>query len=154
MLMVDPKNHEALFGRILCAGKWKNIPDIELEDKMLPLMEERLTDRADEAVQHSDEKHKEFFSNVQTIVTYFIRWRYLIQKTDSIRKAKKYARSNSGISFCSGSDKAAEAKAFEADKQIADIKLQMKELRGQFDELKRTIDKEKTAFSLAEKPDP
>lgn len=154
MLMVDPKNHEALFGRILCAGKWKNIPDIELEDKMLPLMEERLADRADEAVLHSDEKHKEFFSNVQTIVTYFIRWRYLIQKTDSIRKAKKYARSNSGISFCSGSDKAAEAKAFEADKQIADIKLQMKELRGQFDELKRTIDKEKTAFSLAEKPDP
>ncbi len=154
MLMVDPKDYEALFGRILCAGKWKNIPDIELEDKMLPLMEERLTDRADEAVLHSDEEHKEFFSNVQTIVTYFIRWRHLIQKTDSIRKAKKYTRSNSGISFCSGSDTAAEAKAFEADKQIADIKMQMKELRGQFDELKRTIDKEKTAFSLAEKPDP
>ena len=154
MLMVDPQDHEALFGRILCAGKWKNIPDIELEDKMVPLMEENLTDRADEAFLHSDEKHKEFFSNVQTIVTYYIRWRFFIQKIDSLRKAGKYARENSGISFCSGSDKAAEAKAFEADKQIADIKMQMKELRGRFDELKRTIDKEKTAFSLGEKPDP
>ena len=153
MLMVDPKDHEALFGRILCAGKWKNIPDIELEDRMLPLMEDRLTDRADEAFLHSDEEHKEFFSNVQNAVTCYIRWRHFNQELDSMRKAKDYARSKSGLSF-RGSDKEAEAKAFEIEKKIEDVKAKMKELRGRFDELKRTIDKEKTAFSLAEKPDP
>ena len=154
MLMVDPKDYEALFGRILCAGKWKNVPDIELEDKMLPLMEERLTDRSDEAFLHSDEEHKEFFSNVQTIVTYYIKWIHLNQDLDSMRKAKKRVRSNSRIALSAYSDKEAEAKAFEIDKKIEDVKMKMKELRARFDELKRTIDKEKTAFSLAEKPDP
>jgi len=154
MLMVDPKDYEALFGRILCAGKWKNIPDIELEDKMVPLMEENLTDRADEAILHSDEKHKEFFSNVQTIVTYYIKWIHLNQDLDSMRKAKKHVRGNSRIALSSYSDKEAEAKAFEIDKKIEDVKMKLKELRGRFDELKRTIAKEKTAFSLAEKPDP
>ena len=47
-----------------------------------------------------------------------------------------------------------DAKAFEIEKKIEDVKAKMKELRGRFDELKKTIDKEKTAFSLAEKPDP
>ena len=62
-------------------------------------------------------------------------------------------RSNSRIALSAYSDKEAEAKAFEIDKKIEDVKMKMKELRGRFDELKRTIDKEKTAFSLAEKPD-
>ena len=117
-------------------------------------MEERLTDRSDEAFLHSDEEHKEFFSNVQTIVTYYIKWIHLNQDLDSMRKAKKRVRSNSRIALSAYSDKEAEAKAFEIDKKIEDVKMKMKELRGRFDELKRTIDKEKTAFSLAEKPDP
>ena len=150
MLMVDSQDHEALLGRILCAGKWKNIPDIELEDRMRPLMEERLTDRAGEAVLHSDEEHKEFFSNMQNAVTCYIRWRQLNQELDSIKKAKDYARSKSQLSFHPGSDKGAEAKVFQLDKKIADVKAEMKELRGQFEELKRTIAKEKAAFSLWE----
>lgn len=61
MLMVDPKDYEALFGRILCAGKWKNIPDIELGDKMLPLMEDRIFTRGKtgSVKQHRDKKTKE-----------------------------------------------------------------------------------------------
>ena len=34
-LMVDPKDFESLFGRFLCAGKWKSLADINLGDRLL-----------------------------------------------------------------------------------------------------------------------
>ncbi len=33
-LTVNPKDFEALFGRFLCAGKWKSLKDIDINDKM------------------------------------------------------------------------------------------------------------------------
>ena len=33
-LMLNPKDFEALFGRFLCAGKWKSLKDIDVNDKM------------------------------------------------------------------------------------------------------------------------
>ena len=33
-LMLNPKDFEALFGRFLCAGKWKSLKDIDLNDNM------------------------------------------------------------------------------------------------------------------------
>lgn len=34
-LMANPKDFESLFGRFLCAGKWKSLADIDLNDRLL-----------------------------------------------------------------------------------------------------------------------
>lgn len=34
-LSMDPKDFEALFGRFLCAGRWKSQEDIDIDDKLL-----------------------------------------------------------------------------------------------------------------------
>lgn len=33
-LMLNPKDFDALFGRFLCAGKWKSLKDIDINDKL------------------------------------------------------------------------------------------------------------------------
>ena len=147
MLMVDPKNFEALFGRILCAGRWKNIPDIDLEDRMLPFMEEHLTDRVDEAAQHSGEENKSFFFDMQTIVTYYIKWTHLDRTIKDAKKAMGYARENADINFSAGTDKELKDKQFKTDMQVNMTRQEMKELREKFDELKASLINQKAAFA-------
>ena len=147
MLMVDPKNFEALFGRILCAGRWKNIPDIDLEDRMLPFMEEHLTDRVDEAVQHSGEENKSFFFDLQTIVTYYIKWTHLDRTIKDAKKAMGYARENADINFSAGTDKEQKDKQYKTDMQVNMTRQEMKKLREKFDELKASLINQKAAFA-------
>ena len=154
MLMVNPQDFEALFGRILCAGRWKNIPDIELEDRMLPFMEEHLTDRVDEAVQHSGEENKSFFFDLQTIVTYYIKWTHLERTLNDAKKAMGYAREKATINFSEGTDKDLKDKQLKTDMQVNLTRNEMKELREKFDELKISLLKDKAAFALEKNTKP
>ena len=154
MLMVNPQDFEALFGRILCAGRWKNIPDIELEDRMLPFMEEHLTDRVDEAVQHSSEENKSFFFDLQTIITYYIKWTHLERTLNDAKKAMGYAREKATINFSEGTDKDLKDKQLKTDMQVNLTRNEMKELREKFDELKISLLKDKAAFALEKNTKP
>ena len=147
MLMVDPHNPDALLGRVLCAGRWQNTSDIDMEDKMLPFMEEHLKDRADEAVQHSSEDKKAFFENLKATVTCYINWAHSEQEIKSAKNAIKYAKENAALNFSDKEDKEFNAKLAGLKKRADDCAAQRKKLRAEFDELKRSLVKEETAFS-------
>ena len=152
LLMVDNQDFEALVGRILCAGRWQSIYDIDLEDKMLPFMEEHLTDRTDEAVQHSSEAHKDFFFDMQKIVTLYINWTHLEQKARSARNAVNYAKENADIKFDRSdldwkAEKERKSKENDLKNKIIDYKLDMKQLREEFNELKASLVKRKVELS-------
>ena len=147
MLMVDPHNPDALLGRVLCAGRWQNTSDIDMEDKMLPFMEEHLKDRADEAVQHSGEDKKAFFENLKATVTCYINWAHSEQEIKSAKNAIKYAKENAALNFSDKEDKEFNAKLAGLKKRADDCAAQRKKLRAEFDELKRSLVKEETAFS-------
>lgn len=46
-LTADPKDFDALFGRFLCAGKWKSLKDIDINDKMFMLHVRKLKGQLD-----------------------------------------------------------------------------------------------------------
>ena len=155
LLMVDNQDFEALVGRILCAGRWQSIHDIDLEDKLLPFMEDHLTDRTDEAVQHSKDEHKDFFFDMQRIVTIYVNWAHLDQKLKTARNAVRYAEDNAEIKFdqANADQKAVkELKAKENDlkNQITGYKIDMKHLREEFNKLKDSLIKRKVQFSAGE----
>ena len=158
LLMVDNQDFEALLGRILCAGRWQNINDIDLEDKLLPFMEDHLTDRTDEAVQHSSEEHKEFFSDMQKIVTLYINWAHKDQKLQSARNAVRHAEENADIKFDrSNVDRKAERELYEKKNdlncEITGYKVEMKELRKEFNELKALLGQRKIQISSVKESD-
>lgn len=158
ILMVDNQDFEALVGRILCAGRWQSIYDIDLEDKLLPFMEDHLTDRTDEAVQHSSEEHKDFFFDMQKIVTIYVNWAHLDQQLKSAQNAVRYAEENKEIKFdSSNADQKAEkelkAKENDLKNQITGYKANKKELRGEFTELKASLTKRKVQFSAGNESD-
>jgi len=155
LLMVNNQDFEALVGRILCAGRWQSIYDIDLEDKLLPFMEDHLTDRTDEAVQHSSEEHKDFFFDMQKIVTIYVKWAHLDQNLKSTRNAVNYVKDNAEIKFDrSNLDRKAERELYEKQNglknEITNYKLDMKKLREEFNELKASLIKRKVEFSAEE----
>ena len=155
LLMVNNQDFEALVGRILCAGRWQSIYDIDLEDKLLPFMEDHLTDRTDEAVQHSSEEHKDFFFDMQKIVTIYVNWSHLGQKLNSARNAVNYVKDNAEIKIDKANadpkaEKELKAKENDLKNQITGYKIDMKHLREEFNELKASLVKRKVDFSSEE----
>ena len=157
MLMVDPHDHEALLGRILAAGKWKDIHDIDLEDKMLPFMEAHLTERTDEAVQHSSEEHKKFFDDMKRIVEIYIQWAHAEQKLKSAKNGIDYVNNNSRIDmgykqpvYKNITTKEEDDDVFKKDElkvQLDSCMIEKKKLREEFTPLKNELEKDKLRLS-------
>ena len=61
ILMVTPNDFDALLGRVLCAGKWKDLDDVSLPETMLPVVSKNLKDRIREAVDHAVNEDRLFF---------------------------------------------------------------------------------------------
>ena len=61
ILMVTHNDFDALLGRVLCAGKWKDIDDIHLPENMLPVVGKNLKDRILEAMDHALSEDRLFF---------------------------------------------------------------------------------------------
>ena len=139
MLMVDPQDLDALLGRIFCAGKWRSINDIDLEDKMLPLMEEHLKDRTCEAVSHSSEAHKQFFSDMQKIVNCYIDYTNNDKTIKSALNNYNYAREKSGMSFSDQPDEDLKKKKEQLDELVSECKAKRRKYRDEFDELKGSL---------------
>lgn len=160
MLMVDPHDHEALLGRILAAGKWKNIHDIDLEDKMLPFMETHLAERTDEAVLHSSEEHKKFFDDMKRIVEVYIQWTHAEQNLKSAKNGIDYVNNNSGIdigytqpvykNITTREEDVSVSKKDELKLQIDTCMMEKKKLREEFTPLKKELEKDKLRLSAKE----
>lgn len=67
MLMVNPKDFDALLGRIFCVGKWKTVYDIQLSETMLPAVCKNLKDRSAEGVEHAADEDRLFFLTMRDL---------------------------------------------------------------------------------------
>lgn len=72
ILMVTPNDFDALLGRVLCAGKWKNIDDIHLPENMLPVVGKNLKDRILEAMDHALSEDRLFFVTLSNLAEVLI----------------------------------------------------------------------------------
>ena len=80
ILMRDPGNAKALRGRVLCAGKWKNLLDIDTNSVMSNVRFENINERIDDAIEHTDDdKTKEYFQSFKRLVELLAK----IQKVDT-----------------------------------------------------------------------
>ena len=95
-LMADPKDFEALFGRYLCAGKWKSVKDIDLNDRMFAFHVRKLHDQLkvlDKRVSGEDQPHWEDMKKLSDLLS-----EYAVKAAAFNRVREKY------VSICSKLD--------------------------------------------------
>ncbi len=68
ILMVNPSSFDALLGRILCAGRWTRISDIDTSDVINEEDWLKITDRISEARQHVSESDRGFLDRLEELV--------------------------------------------------------------------------------------
>ncbi len=68
ILMVNPSSFDALLGRILCAGRWTRISDIDTSDIINEEDWLKITDRISEARQHVSESDRGFLDRLEELV--------------------------------------------------------------------------------------
>lgn len=140
VLMIDPKDFDALLGRILCAGKWKNIENIYLSENMIPLVSKNLKDRIGEAVDHAAGEDRLFFVTLNDLADVLIenvKNEQILKRCDNVLLA---AESNSEIRM-DGS------RTFgESSRKMSDVHMQIEkcsnikfELLMKFDSLKDSL---------------
>ena len=73
VLMREPKNFMAFRGRILCAGKWKSVTEIDTE-VMSEVRIKKLYKRIEEAMGHSDDEDMDYFASFRKVVSVIERY--------------------------------------------------------------------------------
>ena len=73
VLMREPKNFKAFRGRVLCAGKWKNVTEIDT-DLMSEVRIKKLYKRIEEAMKHADEEDMDYFASFRKVVSVIERY--------------------------------------------------------------------------------
>ncbi|MBO4928434.1 MAG: hypothetical protein J5379_09340 [Clostridiales bacterium] len=68
VLMLEPGNFEALRGRVLCAGKWKDLMDIKGGESLSTIRVEHIYERIDEAIKTAKEEDKVYFEKFREFV--------------------------------------------------------------------------------------
>lgn len=97
-LMLDPHNCEALLGRILTAGKWKMVIDIELTETPVNDVRMRtLKERASEAVTHVSEEDKPFMEDLHGLINLFCDYESATQEVNVYSKRLEYISKNRRI---------------------------------------------------------
>jgi hypothetical protein len=89
---------------------------------------------------------------LQQLVTLYINWTHLEQKARSARNAVNYAKENADIKFDRSdldwkAEKERKSKENDLKNKIIDYKLDMKQLREEFNELKASLVKRKVELS-------
>ena len=115
ILMVMPNDFDALLGRVLCAGKWKNIDDISLPENMLPTVSKNLKDRISEAVDHAGSIDRLFFATFSDLADVLI----------------EYARNEQDLKSCENELRAAERKTeihMDVNEASGDLKAKTSEI--------------------------
>lgn len=67
-LMLDPHDYMALRGRVLCAGRWKDIKDIRLDDTRNPARTGPAAERLEEVIAKAADEDKEYFIRFRDLV--------------------------------------------------------------------------------------
>ena len=67
-LMLDPHDYTALRGRVLCAGRWKDLTDIRLDDTRNSARIGPAAERLEEVIAKSADEDKEYFIRFRDLV--------------------------------------------------------------------------------------
>lgn len=90
ILAIEPKNFEALRGRILCAAKWTQLPSENALSSMakiyLPVMEKRCA----EAAASCEEKDRKYFDKLNQVVAEYDKYKKNTNPGEPVRK--EYSR--------------------------------------------------------------
>ena len=139
-LMVKPGDFHALTGRILCAGKWKSIEEIRLPNTMIPVVEQRLSERAGEALEHSSENDKRFFYSFSELVKILIRFAQNEQELRRCEKDLKNVKNTTEIHITgSAMQKELSGKTSEIEKQLKNCDQIRQELGVKYEELRAVL---------------
>lgn len=71
ILMRDPKDRDALRGRILCAGKWKYFEEMEASDNFSQARLKIIRERLKDAIEHCGDQDKEYFLKIESLTDTF-----------------------------------------------------------------------------------
>ena len=66
-LMLNPKDFDALFGRFLCAGKWKSLKDIDINDKMFMSHVRKLSGQLDTIEKRISLEDQPLWKDIRTL---------------------------------------------------------------------------------------
>lgn len=140
LLMVDQKDFDALRGRILCAGKWKQFYDIQLSDKMLPTAAGNLKDRSSEAVDHAADEDRKFFLTMCDLADVLEKNARNEQMLKRCQNELRALEKNTDINFAgNGSSKGFIDRKTEINLQIQELSTTKFKLNDRFEVLKRTL---------------
>ena len=67
-LMLDPHDYTALRGRVLCAGRWKDLTDIRLDDTRNSARIGPAAERLEEVIAKSADEDKEYFIRFRDLI--------------------------------------------------------------------------------------
>ena len=71
ILMIHPSDFEAYLGRILCAGKWTKVSDIDLTDDVSSARESEIKKLIGEALQHSSVDNRPYFETIEKLISLY-----------------------------------------------------------------------------------
>ena len=146
VLMVNSHDFEALLGRILCAGKWKKVEDIKATDSMISVMEQNLLERTAEAVEHSDNEHKDFFETFHKLAEVIVRY---VENEQAERRASneiENAGKTSDINITSKNSGSGEGMKLTENMEL--IKTRRNELYREFGVHKSSLLRQMEKYSL------
>jgi len=86
ILAVEPKNFEALRGRILCAAKWTKISSENALSSMAKIHFPTLEKRVAEADKSCDDNDKQYFDKFSQIVAEYDKYRKNMNPSEPVRK--------------------------------------------------------------------
>lgn len=83
----NPGDFDANFGRILCAGKWRNLREIELNDQVKDIDWDEMKKRMDQAIENSFGSGRRYFTAFEVLLNPIRTYSQLSDKTDEESKA-------------------------------------------------------------------
>ena len=87
ILEENPGDFDANFGRVLCAGKWRNLREIELNDQAKDIDWDEMKKRVDQAIENSFGSGRRYFKAFEVLLDPIRTYSQLSDKTDEESKA-------------------------------------------------------------------
>ena len=143
ILMIHPSDFEAHLGRILCAGKWTKVSDIDLTDEVSASREESVKKMISEALQHSSYENRPYFENLERLISLYETYNDNKTKLDAINNELSEFDARSKVySYAYHEEKDKDRRSFDRNKILKKsypYRLENKKIEEEFAKLRRTL---------------
>ena len=143
ILMIHPSDFEALLGRILCAGKWTKVSDIDLTDDVSSEREDNVKKMIGEALQHSSVDNRPYFETIEKLISLYGTYSENLKKLDELNNELSDFDAKAEIySYAYNEEKDKKKRALERKDIIAKsypYRVENKKIEEEFAALRRTL---------------